>query len=450
MLGRPRGTPPLPRPWRTVLWLLPVVLAACVVRPEIHFFPDDRRARAAPAVGPLSAEESLQRGLYPEVEAYLRSLPPATVAASPSLSALAGQASLARGDYGAARPVLERARKLEARSARRAEIEWGLSQGAILWNDFAAAASYAAAAVRDGYGLVPGFQRFLEAFAGTDVYGGPAAGASRTSSFERPGFDLIQTPVAVNGVVSAAVLDSGAVYCIVTRSFAKEASVREIPDSLASGRGLHKKEFPVTFGTIDWLDFGGFTLTNVPVMIMPDDALLFETARGPFPVPVVIGLHLLKEFAAEIDYAQRTLTLTRTDFRVPKRDPEQNLFWSRGRAFARASVNGSGFFQFLLDTGSETTMVTSAGLSRMGVAFSTLHAADRVYGLGKARAEHGRVSDMTVAMAGFGARYRGLLVLDDTVAFEDGIVGNAFLSHFKVRIDFSRMVLNLERPRPPD
>ncbi len=400
-------------------------------------------------MGPLSAQESLERGLYPEVEAYLATLPAAAVEKSPSLSMLAGQVALARGDYRAARPLLERARRLEARSSRRAEIEWALSQGAILWNDFAAAQVYASTAVQDGYGLVPGFLRFLAAFAGTELYGGPAAGQSRTAAFEQPGFDLIQTPVAVNGVASAAVVDSGAVYSIVTRSFARKAEVREIPDSLAYGRGLHRKEFPVTFGTIDWLDFAGFTLTNVPVMIMPDDALLFETARGPFPVPVVIGLHLLKEFATEIDYPRRTITLTRADFRAPKGDPEQNLFWRRGRAFARASVNGAGFFQFLLDTGSETTMVTSAGLSRMGVAFSTLHAADRVYGLGKARAEHGRVSDVTVAMAGFGARYRGLLVLDDTVAFEDGIVGNAFLSRFKVRLDFSRMVLSLERPRPP-
>ena len=31
-------------------------------------------------------------------------------------------------------------------------------------------------------------------------------------------------------------------------------------------------------------------------------------------------------------------------------------------------------------------------------------------------------------------------------AFEDGVVGTSFLKHFRVRMDFARMILRLEEP----
>ena len=161
--------------------------------------------------------------------------------------------------------------------------------------------------MRDGYGIVPGFVHFLSALRDVDVYAGTPMGAEGADDFEMQGFQLIRVPVHVNAVDSAAIVDSGAVYTIVTQSFAREVRVRMIPDSRASGRGLHKKEFPVDFGIIGELSFGGLTLRDVPVMVMPDEAMLFETTRGRFPVPIVLGFHLLKEFRAEIDYAGRRI-----------------------------------------------------------------------------------------------------------------------------------------------
>ena len=41
---------------------------------------------------------------------------------------------------------------------------------------------------------------------------------------------------------------------------------------------------------------------------------------------MVLGLHLLKEFTADIDYRGRTIRFTREDFRVPKRAADQMKF----------------------------------------------------------------------------------------------------------------------------
>lgn len=402
------------------------------------------KVRVPPPPGGFSAEERYQRGHYLEVQRYLESLPPDALEKNAANLALYGKVLLARGDFETGWRVLERARSLEARLSRRAEIEWALCQGAILWNDFATAEEYAAAAVRNGYGLVPGFLHFLAALRDVDVYAGPAIGQSGGDAFDMQGFKLIRVPVRVNGSDSAAIVDSGAVYTIVTQSFAREVRVRMIPDSRASGRGLHKKEFPVDFGVIDELAFAGLSVRDVPVMVMPDEAMLFETTRGQFPVPIVLGFHLLKEFTVEIDYAGRQLQFVRKDFRVAKTAPEQNLFVRGGRVFVRGSVDRNGFYQFLLDTGSEPTLMTTAGLARAGLPPSNKVFPKKVYGLGKTQVEWGRVPDVTIGIAGFGARFQDLAVKDDDNAFEDGVIGTSFLEHFRVRADFARMVLTLD------
>jgi hypothetical protein len=414
--------------------------------PEIAVFDQKPGAvrLAVPPPGPLSADDSLARGQYLEVERYIGSLPPAAVERSPSLLALYGKALLARGDFHAAWPVLERARSLESRAARRGEIAWTLSQGALLWNDFASAHDYAEIAVQEGYGLVPGFLRFLSAMRDVDVYAGPPIGETHGAAFDMRTFQLIRLPVRVNGLESAAVVDSGAVYSIVTESFAREAQLRRIPDSKAFGRGLHKKEFPVTFGVIEALDFAGFSLRDVPVMVMPDEALAFETSRGPFPVAVVLGLHLLKEFSVEIDYHGRRLELTRTDYRLPKRETDQNLFFSRGRLFVRTTINRGGFYAFLLDTGSEPTLMTSAGLVRAKLPASNKLFPKRVYGIGKTQVEWGLIREVSIGIGEFAVRFRDLVVKDDEDAFESGIVGTSYLQNFRVRLDFARMILTLE------
>jgi hypothetical protein len=412
----------------------------------VFVLPADK-VKVPPPPGGFSAEDRYQRGHYLEVQKYLESLPPAELEKSAANMALYGKVLLARGDFESAWRALERARVLEPRSVKRGEIEWALSQGAILWNDFRTAEEYASAAVHDGYGLVPGFIRFLAAMRDVDVYAGPAPGQAGEDDFDMRGFNLIRVPVRVNSLDSAAIVDSGAVYTIVTQSFAREVSVRMIPDSRASGRGLHKKEFPVDFGVIGRLDFAGFSVMDVPVMVMPDEAMLFETTRGKFPVPIVLGLHLLKEFENEIDYDARKIRWVRQDFRVPKRSPEQNLFFRAGRVFARGSIDKNGIYQFLLDTGSEPTLMTTAGVDRSGLPPSNKVFPKRVYGLGKTQVEWGRVRDVTIGVAGYGARFLDLAVKEDDTAFEDGIIGTSLLEHFRVRVDFARMVLTLENER---
>src|ERR1700730_9688323 len=163
--------------------LLAAGLACTSVFPgaEVFRLPDDD-VRAPQLL--FNPEEGLQRGYFPELQRYLEELPRQELLNSASQLALYGKMFLARGDYDRAWRLMERARDLEGRTSRRAEIEWALSQGAILWNDFRSAHDYAESAVRDGYGLVPGFVRFLAALVDVDVYAGRALGEAHSSDFD--------------------------------------------------------------------------------------------------------------------------------------------------------------------------------------------------------------------------------------------------------------------------
>jgi predicted aspartyl protease len=405
-----------------------------------------REVRPQLRMGRFNAEERLARGEFLEVEDYFQGMPRAELEKSPQSLALYGKALLARGDLDAALPLLTRALELEARPIRRGELDWALSQAFLFWNEPALALEFAEAARRDGYGLVSGFLKFLDAVQDLDLYAGPPLAETHEAKFSMSGFDLIRLPVSINGSESAAIVDTGAAYTILTESFGREVGVREIPDSKAFGRGLHAKEFPLTFGIVDRLDFAGFLVRNVPVMLMPDDALLFETSRGKFPVPMVLGLHLIKQFTVDLDYGRRRLRLTRADFRGAGRVAEQNLFLSRGRLFVRASINRAGWYQLLLDTGSEPTMLTSTGVKRAGLPASNKFYPKTLYGLGRSQAEWARVDSVTIGVSGFAVRFRNLVVKQDEEALEDGILGNSFLKNFLVHIDFRSMKVTLAQP----
>ena len=410
----------------------------------VEVLPADK-IKPPPQLG-FQPEEALARGEYLELESLFRSMPAAELETTPGYLAVFGKALLARGDLDAALPILNKAIQKESRAIRRAELEWALAQAYIFWDQPDLALEFARAARNDGYGLLPGYLNFLQAIETLPLYAGPAFGESHESDFSMESFDLIRVPIRINGSESGAILDTGAAYTILTQSFGKAVGVREIPDSKAFGRGLHTKEFPLTFGVIDRLEFAGFVVQNVPVMLMPDDALLFVTSKGEFPVPMVLGLHLVKQFRVGLDYSARRLSLTRVDFRGAGRDPAQNLFVARGRLFARASINRYGWYEMLLDTGSEPTMMTTTGVERAKLSASGKFYPKTLYGLGKSQAAWSRVDSVTIGLADFAVKFQNLVVKEDDGALEDGILGNSFLDNFRVSIDFQAMRVSLERP----
>ena len=426
-------------------WLLVGLFAtACTASPSVSIEPrpPGRKVSEGPPLTSFGLEDAFDRGRYLAIQRYLEQLPRRDLESSPTLSFLHGRVLAARGDFEGATRALEIALYL-AGARQQPEVEWAIAQARAQANDFSQAARYGEDAASHGRILAAGYLQFLRALAETPLYAGWPAGSRAETSFRFDSFDLIRLPVRANGSEVTAVLDSGASYSIVTRSCARLTGVREVPQSDAWGRGLHGKQIPLTFGVMERLELGGLTIANVPVMIMPDDALLFETRRGPLPIPMLLGLHLLKEFRLLLDYGTRRITFTRLAPGRAKTDPEQNLFFARGKLLVRVSDEATGWHSFLLDTGSEPTMLTSAGARRMRLPPSNKLVPRPVFGIGKARVEWGKVRMLAIGVDGYLARFQDVVVAEVEDSVEDGILGNSCLKHFHVTIDFEAMRLSL-------
>ena len=145
---------------------------------------------------------------------------------------------------------------------------------------------------------------FLESPPPRPLYAGaePGETVALPVDFGRP--NLVRLSVRVNGRPrEEMILDSGASISLLTDSAAERFGVRFVPGATAAARGLHETETPMRMGYLDEVRIGDHLLTDVPVGVLPDGTLTFETASlGVFRLNGVLGAHLMKELDWRIEY----------------------------------------------------------------------------------------------------------------------------------------------------
>lgn len=398
-------------------------------------------------VNSFNAEEQLQRGYIPEVADFLSS-PGGRSLDAVRFDRLSGQVLLERGDFRGAGPRLERALAGTGRGSERAEIAWLLSQSAYWGGDFATAGRWGRVAQREGKPVPDGWVVFLESQAARALYGGepPGETLSLPVEFGRP--NLLRIAVRVNGrPPEEMVLDSGASLSLLTESAAARLGVTFVPGATASAKGLHATDLPMRLGWVDSLRIGDVTLTDVPVGVLPDGTLTFETSHsGVLRLNGVLGAHLMKEFDWRIEFAERRVHARRLDRRAVRGSKNQNLFFRRMKPLARASLNGQPWSLFLLDTGSEPSMITRGGLRKTRLFEPEAAYPVTLEGIGKSRVSWAKISNVTVGAGAFMVRFKDIVVKEESDGIEDGILGASFLSPFDVEIRFGAMTLVLENP----
>ncbi len=201
------------------------------------------------------------------------------------------------------------------------------------------------------------------------------------------------------------------------------------------------------FGWARTLTLGGLTLRDVPFGILPDGTLSFETSSlGVFNPEGVLGIHFMREFDWRIEPSERRLQAVRILPAVASGDPEQNLFLRRMKPMVRVSFNRRPWSLFLLDTGSEPTMVTPEGLRANQFTSYEPSAPVTLEGIGKTQVSWSKVSDITLGVGRYMVWFKNLVVNEGSDTIGDGIIGMSFLSPFDMEIRFSRMTLVLGRP----
>jgi hypothetical protein len=435
-----------PRRAAAVLVLFGIAGACTFSREKLVFRQDVVPSLPAGTVGPLNVEEKLQRGYVPEVIAFLTG--PEARKVDPEKGArLLLQAKLEAGDFAVAEGIASRLLARPLRMETRAEVEWLRSQAAYWRGDFGSAARWAEASRAAGRRVPEGWITFLKSGESRRPYDGASAGERSTLRFLYGRPNLVRLAVHVNGEAAVGmILDSGASLSLLTEASAARLGIEAVEGAVTPARGLHQKEIPMRLGWARTVTLGAFTLHDVPFGILPNDSLTFETETlGLFAPDGVIGVHLMKEFDWRIEIGERRLHAIRLDREIRRGGPEQALFFRRMKPMVRVSFNRQPWSLFLLDTGSEPTMVTPEGLVANRYTGYEPSAPITLEGIGKTQVSWSKVSDITLGVGRWAVWFKNLVVNEGGDAIGDGIVGMSFLSQFDLELRFSRMTLSLER-----
>lgn len=358
-----------------------------------------------------------------------------------------GAAELAAGRFDAARQHLRAAVDLEPPPEAYANICWNLAQVEYLSNNYEISLDWSRLAERNGLNVKDWHMAFVEALAPIAVYQFPAA-HTETLPMRATRPEVPRVDVRVNDIRNVqAVIDSGAVLSIVSERFAAQVPVRSLGDFRGTFFGLLGEPISVRFGLVQSVRMGEMVVTNVPVAIMPDDKMRFVYAgQREFNIDFLLGANFLKEFRTELDFPKDRVTFTKLTALDRQPDATQNLFIHGFRPYVRGTINGRGWYLFVLDTGSEVTFLNEARLLAMPISASTprMHGA-KLQGLGGSQKHGTKLEGIEVGIDRWEGAFRTLPVYDGGQEASAGILGENFLKHFRVTLDFGKMRLDLDR-----
>lgn len=360
-----------------------------------------------------------------------------------------GNAYLASGRFDDARRNLRLALDLNPVRATYADIAWDLSQVELLSNNFDSSLEWANIAMSRGMKIRQWHLDYLKALSGIPVYRFSGKSEERLPfRFGRP--DVPRITVRVNGGDEMeAIVDSGAVLSIISSRLAASLPVRSLGTFQGTFYGLLGEPINVSFGILDTLELGGMVVENIPVAIMPDEKMRFLINRKEgkeFSMNFLLGSSLLKEFRLDLNFNTRHITFKHLTARDRQPDPDQNLFFKGFRPHVRAAVNRKGWFLFVIDTGSEITFLNEARMSDLPVAvFGSQHSAT-LQGLGGSMKHGSKLLDVEVGIDQWSGTFETIpMYAGEETDAAVGIIGQNFLGHFNVVIDFGRMRVDLQR-----
>jgi predicted aspartyl protease len=258
---------------------------------------------------------------------------------------------------------------------------------------------------------------------------------------------LIVLPVSVNGKGPFSfVLDTGAGISLVTPSVADEAGI--VRTSSKEGRGAGGV-VRLELGTADAFAVGPAGVTHLTVGVTPEleriAAAVGERIDG------ALGYDFLRHFELVVDYRCDSLLLASGTETTSERSESPTKFElasaNKPLVLVNVFVNECGPFQFAVDTGASTTVLSAELASRLGIAGETLP--DVTGGGGRISATAGRVESLRFAnktVVGIDVVVTGVLKsLGDAIGKRlDGIIGYNALTAFRVSIDYRSETLTLE------
>ena len=268
----------------------------------------------------------------------------------------------------------------------------------------------------------------------------------RLAGGEQP---LILLPVQVNGQGPFEfILDTGAGPTLLANELADSLGVArgEAKEAMGAGGGLS-----VSLATLDSLTIGSERFEDVPVAIT-DLSAIAGAIRAR--VDGDLGHSVLRHFIVTLDYPSSTLILTRSPEGMsapPSRPAEFVAFRlahpQKPLIVVPVVVNDKGPYEFAVDTGASTSVVSSTLARELGLVTENIPSVTA--GGGSVQAERSRLESVSVG----GTRQQDLPVivsdfltmLNRVIGVQlEGIVGYNFLRNYRVTIDYPSALLSFE------
>jgi predicted aspartyl protease len=245
------------------------------------------------------------------------------------------------------------------------------------------------------------------------------------------------------------ILDTGAYRCLLSPELS--ASVGILPESQQKATGIGGA-IKISSAHATSLVVGSIRQQNVEVGITGDVPGLGNSVQNK--VGGVLGFTFLKNLRLSVDYQRRLIRLFDSSVTSPgqKDTPASSSISfhlaapSRSLIILPVFINGQGPFQFILDTGASSTVLSFNVARRLGL----VAIGDRsgTGGGGKVSMLSSTVDSISIgqySLRDFTVSVGEFLQTLSTVTGTkiDGIIGNTFLSNFVVTIDYPRGTLDL-------
>lgn len=306
---------------------------------------------------------------------------------------------------------------------------WNLAILNYFRNNFSESYKFAEDAVKSGYLIDKGFLNFLKK-SPEKIYKIENNFVEIDFEYSKKKLPIIESTINEK-IKEKTIIDTGASLSFLSFSLAEKLGI-EISDELKSqGFGFHGRLIPVWLSFIKSVEINNLKIIEIPIMIFRDEDLTF----GDYKINFGLGFHLLKEFKITMDYKKRKVS-----FEIYKEEEyfSGNLILLGLRAGVEVTINGAGYYNFILDTGSERTYITTSG-TKKAVLSEKLNFFDVLTrGIGKAKVEYRKIEDTTIGLGGYKVWYSNIISKRENIKYVDGILGNDFLENFKVIMDFPK------------
>jgi predicted aspartyl protease len=243
------------------------------------------------------------------------------------------------------------------------------------------------------------------------------------------------------------VLDTGACTCLITQDLARSLGISATRTE--SGMGA-AGPVSIGFGAANSMAVGQARASDVEIGITGELGRIATVVGAS--IHGALGFPFLSRFRLSLDYRTQTLELGESgDSAAAPDEQETRLEFQLAAAekpliMIPAWLNGSGPYQFALDTGASTTVISSDVAGELGIAGSGIP--NVTGGGGSVAALKAKVDSILVGTAG--ASDCAVVILDALAALStalgtrlDGILGYNFLRDFIITIDYPRQLLTL-------